>query len=157
MMVAPVDRQDRLFYEFDLDGCGEHLVEHDITPHIPVWDQSEVAAGGKGFGLVFEVLVRIGIGPGTASESRQRPTRLSRILGPPRFRYAPTDSRRTPRLTDRRGAPIRGPSPGRKPDTGYGPRRDSPTPAVSHQTPSPWGSRPPRSYEKAWKKSVWRQ
>ncbi len=23
------------------------LVEHDITPHIPVWDQSEVAAGGK--------------------------------------------------------------------------------------------------------------
>jgi len=31
-------------------GTGEMLgwlVEHDITPHIPVWDQSEVAAGGK--------------------------------------------------------------------------------------------------------------
>ena len=31
-------------------GTGEmlgRLVKHDITPHIPVWDRSEVAAAGK--------------------------------------------------------------------------------------------------------------
>ncbi len=80
---------------------------------------------------MFEVLVRIGIGARTPSESAQRPTRLFRIL---RGHHDRIGAHGLLRPNLRGGHAIGAPGQGRKPDTGGAQVAIRPTPAFSHQT-----------------------